>query len=48
MPDLKVLFMSGYPAEVTKGKYLLHQDQWLLSKPFKRAQLAQALHAKLG
>jgi len=47
-PDLKVVFMSGYPAEVVTGKNLLSKDDILLSKPFRRNMLAQALNQTIG
>ncbi|MCG8492999.1 MAG: ATP-binding protein [Sneathiellales bacterium] len=47
-PELKVVFMSGYPAEVVTGKNLLSKNDILLSKPFRRNMLAQALNQALG
>ena len=46
-PDLRIIFMSGYPAEAAKHKSFLDSDQVLLNKPFQRRQLAEALHQAL-
>lgn len=52
-PDLvkntQIIYMSGYPAEVVKAK---EQKEWdgrdlLISKPFKRKELAQYIHQAL-
>lgn len=42
-PDLKVLFMSGYPYKLLKRHSLLPQEAAFLSKPFAQAQLIEAL-----
>ena len=47
-PDLKIIFMSGYPAEAATRNGLLGPGQVLLSKPFQRHQLARALRDALG
>lgn len=47
-PDLKVIFMSGYPAEAAKRNGFLGSDQTLLNKPFRKRQLAKALREALG
>lgn len=47
-PEMKVLFMSGYPAEAAKRKGFLDADSMLLNKPFRIAQLAKAVKAALG
>jgi CheY-like chemotaxis protein len=47
-PDLKIIFMSGYPADAAKRKGFLGSDKVLLSKPFSRRQLAKALREALG
>ena len=47
-PDLKVIFMSGYPAEAAKRNSFLGSDQVLLNKPFVTRQLAKALRSALG
>jgi CheY-like chemotaxis protein len=41
-PDLKVIFTSGYSAEVM-GRDLSHSDAAFLSKPYLPPQLAQAV-----
>ena len=46
-PDLKIIFMSGYPAESTKRNGILGSDKVLLNKPFQRQQLAKALREAL-
>lgn len=45
---LKVIFMSGYPPESAMGNGLIGADDVLLRKPFKKQQLASALHASLA
>jgi len=47
-PALKVVFMSGYPAESATAGGLLGPDQILLNKPFRRHDLACALRRALG
>jgi CheY-like chemotaxis protein len=42
-PDLKVVFMSGYSAEVMREHDLPGIGAVLLQKPFQRARLAEAL-----
>ncbi len=46
-PDLKIIFMSGYPAEAAKRNGFLGSDRVLLNKPFRRSQLAKALRDAL-
>lgn len=46
-PDLKVLFMSGYAPEVLMEESDLGQDAYLLSKPFRKAELARAVRDTL-
>ena len=46
-PDLKVLFMSGYPAQSGEGPRVMGVHGRLLSKPFKLEQLASALSEAL-
>jgi prevent-host-death family protein len=46
-PDLKIIFMSGYPAEAAKRDGFLGSDNVLLNKPFQRQQLAKALRDEL-
>jgi PAS domain S-box-containing protein len=47
-PGLKIILMSGYPADAAKHMGLLNSDKVLLSKPFSRSQLARALRKALG
>ncbi len=42
-PGLRVLFMSGYTEEVIRGNTLLHDGSRLLTKPFRRGELANAI-----
>jgi CheY-like chemotaxis protein len=46
-PDLKIIFMSGYPAEAAKRNGFLSSDQMLLNKPFQRLRLAKAIREAL-
>lgn len=46
-PKLKVVFMSGYPADSGRRNGLLHSDQVLLNKPFERDLLARTLRDML-
>ena len=46
-PDLKVIFMSGYPAKAVECDGLLGPDRVLLNKPFQVQQLATTLRASL-
>ena len=46
-PGLKVIFMSGYPAEAAKRNNFLGSDKVLLNKPFQRQQLAKAVRDEL-
>lgn len=47
-PDLKVIFMSGYSAESLKQDILTDPGIVLLNKPFRKQQLAKALHDALA
>ena len=47
-PDLKVIFMSGYPAEAARRNGFLGSDKVLLNKPFQRRQLAMAVRDALA
>ena len=47
-PGLKVIFMSGYPAETEKVNASIGPGDVLINKPFKKQALAQALHAALN
>jgi two-component system cell cycle sensor histidine kinase/response regulator CckA len=46
-PDMKCVFMSGYPDDVTTRAGIESGTIEFLSKPFSRAELAQKLHAVL-
>ena len=46
-PKMKVIFMSGYPAEAAKKNGFLGSDSVLLNKPFRVAQLARAVKEAL-
>ena len=46
-PDLKVIFMSGYPAAAAKRNGFLGSDKVLLNKPFQRRELAGAVRKAL-
>lgn len=46
-PDLKVVFMSGFPSEAAKSNGLLDSGSVLLNKPFRKQQLADALRQVL-
>ena len=43
LPGLNVLFMSGYPEDAITTKGVLNQGATLLSKPFRKADLAIAV-----
>ena len=42
-PDIKILFMSGYPRDAIKSRGQLDGDVLLLEKPFRKALLARRL-----
>ncbi|MDH3967676.1 MAG: ATP-binding protein [Rhodospirillales bacterium] len=46
-PDLKVVFMSGYVGEAVTRNGLPEPDTVLLSKPFQRHEMAEALRSAL-
>ena len=46
-PDIKIIFMSGYAAEATKGSGALGSGRVLLNKPFHRRELAKVLREAL-
>jgi len=46
-PDLKVIFMSGYPVEAAKLGSFLDKGCVLLNKPFQTQQLSKALRQAL-
>ncbi|MBT5359218.1 MAG: PAS domain S-box protein [Rhodospirillaceae bacterium] len=47
-PGIKIIFMSGYPEEVSNRDSLLRSDSKILTKPFGRDDLAQAVNTALG
>ncbi|MEO3415659.1 ATP-binding protein [Roseovarius sp. CAU 1744] len=47
-PEVKVIFMSGYPTEAAKRNGFLGSDSVLLNKPFRVAQLARAVKEALA
>lgn len=46
-PDVKILFMSGYPSDSINKNEISGTDTVLLTKPFQRETLARALQAAL-
>ena len=46
-PDLRFVFMSGYPAEAAVGNGLIGAGSILLDKPFRRQKLASAVRETL-
>lgn len=46
-PDIRIIYMSGYPAEAAKRNGFLGSDNVLLNKPFQLGQLAKALRRAL-
>jgi len=46
-PELKILFMSGYPSEAAKQNGFIGSDSVLLNKPVKREQFATAISRSL-
>jgi two-component system, cell cycle sensor histidine kinase and response regulator CckA len=46
-PEMKCLFMSGYPADVIADRGILDQDINFLGKPFSRDDLAHKVRAVL-
>ena len=47
-PDVRVIFMSGYPAAAVGLEDLLSEGTLLLRKPFRKHQLAEALATVLA
>ena len=46
-PGMRVLFMSGYSeGSILQGRQL-HHDLHLLTKPFRKIELAKAVHKRL-
>ena len=46
-PELRIIFISGYPAETAKRAGFLGSDSMLLNKPFGMKKLAKALREAL-
>ena len=46
-PDLKIIFMSGYPVEATDKQSIFTGHTEFLNKPFRRSQFAHSLRAAL-
>ena len=46
-PELRIIFISGYPAEAAKRAGFLGSDSMLLNKPFGMIKLAKALREAL-
>ncbi len=46
-PDIKVLLTSGYAEELVHPEVLAKNDLKVLRKPYRREELAQALHAAI-
>ena len=46
-PDIKVLFMSGYTADVIADRGVLEQHAAFIGKPFTRDELARKIHTML-
>ena len=40
IPEIRILFMSGYAANVFLAKGIMKNDTWFLQKPFTQEQLA--------
>ena len=47
-PDLRVLFMSGYTAEVINKHGILDEGVHFIQKPFSTRQFSQKIHEVLG
>ena len=46
-PDVKILYMSGYPADVIRARGICVDDCTVLSKPFKPEELLQTVRSVL-
>ncbi|NTW98485.1 MAG: response regulator [Geobacteraceae bacterium] len=46
-PDMKIIFMSGYTADIITDQGLLQEDVDFLQKPFKMKELASKVRAVL-
>jgi CheY-like chemotaxis protein len=47
MPELRVLYTSGYPVEALKGRADIDPSATLLAKPYRLADLAQRVRDTL-
>ncbi len=47
-PNLKLVFMSGYAADLYTHDKIPGFDETLLTKPFKRAELSRVIHDTLA
>ncbi|MBM0206962.1 response regulator [Micromonospora sp. STR1s_5] len=47
-PGLKILLTSGYVADLDEGQVIGHGDLPVLSKPYRRDELARSLRLVLG
>ena len=47
-PDLKVLFVSGYPTEAMANSGWVDRGDRILMKPFRKAELETAIREALG
>jgi two-component system, cell cycle sensor histidine kinase and response regulator CckA len=47
LPDVKVLFMSGYTADVVANRGIIEKDVLILEKPFTNSELAQKVRTIL-
>ncbi len=47
-PDLKILFMSGYTADVIAHRGVLDAGVHFIQKPFSRSDLARKVRHTLG
>lgn len=48
LPDIKVLFTSGYPVEQLVQHGMNYDDIQILQKPFRGQELAEAIHRALS
>lgn len=48
LPDMKCLFMSGYPADHLSDKYMLKQGVHFLQKPFSLQDLERKMREAMG
>lgn len=48
VPEVKIVYMSGYPDEASKRTELLSAESILLNKPFQRRELAHSIQDALA